>query len=78
MRLRDFTTKDLIETDSRVMYTASTVRPGAGYLRRVVSNAASTWLAMFCSPAWLGCKGKPGEVGMIPLTQATPREGGGS
>ena len=32
VRLRDFTTKDLIETDSRVMYTASTVTPGAGYL----------------------------------------------
>ena len=28
VRLRDFTTKDLIETDSRVMYTASTVTPG--------------------------------------------------
>jgi Tol biopolymer transport system component/DNA-binding winged helix-turn-helix (wHTH) protein len=32
VRLRDFTTKDLIETDSRVMYTASTVTPGTGYL----------------------------------------------
>ena len=32
VRLRDFTTKDLIETDSRAMYTASTVTPGAGYL----------------------------------------------
>src|SRR4029077_3028234 len=32
VRLRDFTTRDLIETDSRVMYTASTVKPGTGYL----------------------------------------------
>jgi dipeptidyl aminopeptidase/acylaminoacyl peptidase len=32
LRLRDFTTQDLIETDSRVMYTASTVSPGTGYL----------------------------------------------
>jgi DNA-binding winged helix-turn-helix (wHTH) protein len=32
VRLRDFTTQDLIETDSRVMYTASTVSPGTGYL----------------------------------------------
>ena len=26
------TTKDLFETDSRVLYTASTVTPGTGYL----------------------------------------------
>jgi hypothetical protein len=32
VRLRDLTTKDLIETDSRVMYTASTATPGTGYL----------------------------------------------
>ena len=32
LRLAIYTTKDLIETDSRVMYTASTVTPGTGYL----------------------------------------------
>src|SRR5262249_16011436 len=32
LRLRDFTTRDLIPTDSRVLYTASTVTPGTGYL----------------------------------------------
>lgn len=32
VRLRDFTTKDLIETESRVLYTGSTVTPGNGYL----------------------------------------------
>ncbi len=33
LRLADFsTTKDLIETDSRVQYSPSTVTPGTGYL----------------------------------------------
>jgi DNA-binding winged helix-turn-helix (wHTH) protein len=32
LRLRDFTSKDLIETDSRVLYSASTISPDTGYL----------------------------------------------
>jgi hypothetical protein len=32
LRLRDFTSKDLIEADSRVLYSASTASPGSGYL----------------------------------------------
>ena len=32
VRLRDFATRDLVETDSRVQYTASTVTPDTGYL----------------------------------------------
>lgn len=27
---------------------------------------------MFASPIWLGWRGKAADVGMIPLTQATP------
>jgi hypothetical protein len=32
VRLSDFTSKDLIDADSRVLYSASTVSPGSGYL----------------------------------------------
>src|SRR5437588_12058756 len=35
-------------------------------------SAASTWLAMFCSPIWFGCRGNATELGTIPLTHAVP------
>ena len=39
--LRDFTSKDLIEVDSRVLYSASTAFPGTGYLYTFAAEPCS-------------------------------------
>jgi Tol biopolymer transport system component/DNA-binding winged helix-turn-helix (wHTH) protein len=53
------TTKDLIETDSRVLYTASTVTPGTGYLMYI---RAGTLLAHPFDPRSLRLTGEAAPV----------------
>src|SRR5207245_2747701 len=52
-------TKDLIEADSRVMYTASTVTPGAGYLLYI---RGGNLLAHRFDPRSLQLTGEPAAV----------------
>jgi eukaryotic-like serine/threonine-protein kinase len=59
VRLRDFTTKDLIEADSRAMYTASTVKPGTGYLLYI---RGGNLLAHPFDPRSLQLTGEPAAV----------------
>ena len=58
-RLRDSTTKDLIESDSRVMYTASAVTPGSGYLLYI---RGGNLLAHPFDPRSLRLTGEPATV----------------
>ena len=59
VRLRDFISKDLIETNSRVLYSASTVLPGAGYLLYV---RGGTLLAQPFDPRSLRLTGEASPV----------------
>ena len=57
--LRDFTSKDLIEVDSRVLYSASTAFPGTGYLLYV---RGGTLLAHPFDPRSLRLSGEAAPV----------------
>jgi dipeptidyl aminopeptidase/acylaminoacyl peptidase len=59
LRLTDFASKDLMQADSRVLYSQSTVSPGTGHLLYV---RAGTLLAQPFDPVSLRLTGEPAPV----------------